>query len=301
MTTIMPNFLILGAAKAGTTSLHYYLDQHPEIYMSKVKEPRFFALEGETPNFQNPDNLINRTSITELEEYQQLFADVSTEKAIGETSPLYLYSAKAVERIKYYIPQAKLIVVLRNPVERAYSCYTHLVREGYESLSFEAGLATESERIANNWAHLWHYRQAGYYYQQVKRYFDCFAPEQIQVYLYEDLNQDSVALVQNVCRFLEVADDFVPDLTRQNVSGIPKYKALHHLVNRGNSIRKALKRVLPQQLRSTVAQNIREWNLQAKPPLTATVAHKLKQQYREDILKLQDLLQRDLVCWLSES
>lgn len=297
----MPNFLILGAAKAGTTSLHYYLNQHPKIYMSKVKEPRFFALEGEKLNFQNPDNLINHTSITDLGEYQKLFADVSTETAIGETSPLYLYSPKAVERIKHYIPQAKLIVVLRNPVERAYSCYTHLVREGYEPLSFEAGLAAESERIANNWAHLWHYRQAGYYYQQLKRYCDYFSTEQIRVYLYEDLSQDSVSLVQNVCRFLEVEDNFVPDLTRQNVSGIPKHRVLHNLVNRGNVVRKALQQVLPQQLRTNVAQSIREWNLQDKTPLSPMVAHQLKQQYKEDILKLQDLIQRDLSPWLADS
>lgn len=297
----MPNFLILGAAKAGTTSLHYYLAQHPEIYMSRVKEPRFFALEAEKLNFQNPDNLINYDSITDLKEYQKLFANVSTETAIGEASPLYLYSSKAVERIKHYIPQAKLIVVLRNPVERAYSCYTHLVREGYETLSFEAGLAAESERIADNWAHLWHYRQAGYYYRQLKRYFSCFSQEQIRVYLYEDLRQDSVSLVQNVCRFLQVEDSFIPDLTRQNVSGIPKYRVLHNLVNRGNVARKVLQQVLPQQLRSNIAQNIREWNLQAKPTLNPNVAYQLKQQYREDIGKLEDLLQRNLSSWLANN
>ena len=155
---ILPNFLIIGSAKAGTTSLHYYLNQHPEIYMTAVKEPRFFALEGKNLNFSGPDkDIINSTSVTTYEEYIALFEEVSSEKAIGETSPLYLYSEKAIQRIHHYLPDVKLIVILRNPIDRAFSCYTHLLREGYESLSFADSLKAEEGRIHDNWAHLWHY------------------------------------------------------------------------------------------------------------------------------------------------
>ncbi|NJO77616.1 MAG: sulfotransferase [Cyanobacteria bacterium RM1_2_2] len=294
---VMPNFLIIGAAKAGTTSLHYYLSQHPQVYMSSVKEPRFFALEGETLNFRNPDQDINRTSITRLEAYQKLFQNVTDEIAIGETSPLYLYSPKAVERIKHYVPQAKLIAVLRNPVDRAFSCYTHLIREGYEPLSFVEGLQAEEERIRNNWAHLWHYRKAGYYYAQLKQYFDVFDPEQIRVYLYEDLNSNSTAITQNICRFLEVDDTFEPDLTRMNVSGVPKNRLLYNLFKR-NPIKTALKPLFPTDLRKQIARKVKAWNLQDKPTLPSEIRAQLTEAYRDDILKLEELIQRDLSKWL---
>ena len=105
----MPNFLIIGAAKCGTTALYHYLNQHPEVFMSPEKEPRFFALEGETPNFQGPADArgINRCRYTNLDAYRSLFESVSGEKAIGEASTLYLYSSKAPERIAHHVPEAR--------------------------------------------------------------------------------------------------------------------------------------------------------------------------------------------------
>lgn len=294
----MPNFLIIGAAKAGTTSLHYYLNQHPEIYMSSIKEPMFFALEGKKLNFQNPDRGINYNAVTRLDEYIKLFEDVTTEIAIGETSPLYLYDSQAPKKIKHYIPDAKLIVLLRNPVERAYSAYSHLVREEYETLSFSDSLVEEKNRIDNNWAHLWHYQQAGYYYSQLKRYFDIFPEEQIKVYLYKDFKANSANFVSEIYKSLGVDDSFVPNLSKQNVSGQPRSRFLHNLVNRGNWFRKNIKMFLPQKLRSDVAQKIREWNLAEKPHLALDIKQKLEEQYREDILKLEDLIQYDLSHWL---
>lgn len=297
-TGIMPNFLIIGSAKGGTTSLHYYLNQHPQIFMSAVKEPRFFALEGEVLNFRNPDAAINHNSVTTLEAYQALFKDVTNEIAIGEASPLYLYSAKAVERIKHYIPQAKLIAVLRNPVDRAFSCYTHLRRENYEKLSFAEGLKAEEQRIQDNWAHLWHYKKAGFYYEQLKRYYDAFDPAQIKVYLFEDLNVDSTAITQDICRFLGVDDSFQPELSRQNVSGIPKSRLVHNFFARKNPIREAIAPLIPSHLRQQISRKIKTWNLGKKPELDPAIRQELVELYREDILKLQELLQRDLSHWL---
>ncbi|MBF2073843.1 MAG: sulfotransferase [Synechococcales cyanobacterium C42_A2020_086] len=294
----LPNFLIIGAAKAGTTSLHYYLNQHPQIYMSPVKEPRFFALEGESLNFQNPDRSINVNSVTSLEDYQKLFAGVTDEIAIGEASPLYLYSPKAIDRIQHYIPDAKLIAVLRNPVDRAFSCYTHLVRENYERLPFAAALKEEQKRIEQNWAHLWHYKQAGYYYAQLKPYFDRFPAEQIRIYLYEDLNQDSTAVVQDICRFLGVDDSFTPDLTRMNVSGVPKSRFLHYFLSKKNPFRTALRPLFPKTFRKSLSQQMKQWNLEKKLTLSSADRQALLNLYRSDILQLQDLIQRDLSHWL---
>lgn len=296
---MLPNFLIIGSAKAGTTSLYYYLKQHPDVYMSSVKEPRFFALENEALTFQNPDRGINETSVTTLDVYTKLFGDVDHEKAIGEASPLYLYSPKAVERVRHYIPDAKLIAILRNPVDRAYSCYTHLIREGFETLSFRDALKEEEKRIQQNWAHLWHYQTAGYYYEQLKRYFDAFDRNQIKVHLYEDFNSDSVSIVQDTCRFLGIDDTFVPELTRMNVSGVPKVRFLQALLGTGNPLRTVLKVLLPKDFRKDAAQRLRKWNLEKRMQISEADRAYLVTKFREDILKLQTLIGRDLSTWLT--
>ena len=124
---IMPNFLIVGAAKAGTTALHEYLQQHPQIYMTPTKETNFLAFEGEVLNFHGPgDESLQDFSITDLKTYQAEFQQVTNELAIGEACPSYLYLPKAAKRIKQYIPDTRLIAILRNPVERAYANFLHI-------------------------------------------------------------------------------------------------------------------------------------------------------------------------------
>ena len=294
----LPNFLIIGSAKGGTSSLHYYLRQHPQIFMPDLKEPRFFALEGEILTFQNPDSAINYNSITTLREYESLFANVTNELGIGEASPLYLYSEKAARRIKHYVPDAKLMVILRNPVDRAFSCYTHLLREGYETLSFEAALKAESERRQNNWAHLWHYREAGYYYRQLKPYFELFNPEQIKIYLFDEFKQDNHAVLTDIYDFLGVDRDFVPDMTRQNVSGMPKSRMLQKFFSQKNVFRSTIQAVMPKEIRHTVAAKIKAWNIGKKPKLNPETRHQLMLEYRDDILQLQTLIAKDLTSWI---
>jgi hypothetical protein len=292
----LPNFLIIGAAKGGTTSLYYYLDQHPQVYMSPLKEPRFFALEDETLNFQNPDQSINYTSITTLPEYYRLFEGVTQEIAIGEASPLYLYSAKAVERIAHYVPDAKLIAVLRNPVDRAYSCYKHLIAQ--ESLSFAEALQAEDNRIRQNWAHLWHYRQGGYYYVQLKLYFDRFDHKQIKIYLFDDLIASPLEVLRDLFSFLQVDSTFTPELTHKNVSNNPKVKVLQNILSERNSLRSFAQKVVPEPVRVGVAEKVRSWNSKKFLPMPEEVKKQLTNDYREDILNLQELIGRDLSHWL---
>lgn len=295
----MPNFIVIGAGKAGTSSIFYYLKQHPQIYMSPLKEPKFFALKGEPLNFQGPDkDIVNSTSVNTLEAYQDLFQGVSDEIAIGEASPIYLYSPKAPPRIKDYLPEVKLIAILRNPVERAFSSFTHLLREGYETLSFEEALQEEENRIQRKWAALWHYKQKGYYYEQLKRYYDIFDRQQIKVYLYEELQADNIALIQDIYNFVGVDDTFVPDLSQKNVSGTPKSQLLHDLFTKDNSLKSLLKPLFPKQLRRNIADKAIANNLGSKPILAPETGDRLRQLYREDILQLQDLIERDLSAWL---
>jgi hypothetical protein len=305
----LPNFLIIGAAKCGTTALYNQLNQHPQIYMSPVKEPRFFALEGEKPDFRGPADRwgINRCPFTDIEAYRALFRDASGEKIIGEASTLYLYSQKAPERISHHVPDAKLVAVLRNPVERAYSAFMFMVRDGREPLSdFVRALREEEARIAGNWGPEYHYKRRGFYHSQLKRYFDRFDRGRIQVYLYEDFKSDPAGVARSIFRFLDVDDDFTPNVSaKHNVSGIPKsetLQSLYLLLRRPNPLKTALKPLFPAKLRrrtrARALGSIQSRNL-AKPPLMSPeIRAELSEAYREDILKLQELLQKDLSGWL---
>jgi len=259
-----PNFLIIGTAKAGTTSLYRYLAQHPQIYMSPLKEPNFFALEGQDPDFCGPgdDQFIGRFSVTDPEAYGALFGGVRDEIAVGEASPLYLYSPAAPARICRDLPGVKLIALLRHPVERAYSAFLHLLRDGREPLTnFACALEAEEERIRSNWEHIWHYRQMGFYAAQLRRYYRCFRPEQIRVYLYDTFQKDPTGVIADILRFLEVDPTFTPDLSvRHNESYVPR---------------------------------------EARPPLHPEVRGRLLEGYRDDILRLERMLQTDLGPWLS--
>lgn len=149
----LPTFLVIGAAKAGTTSLYHYLGQHPQVFMSPVKEPGFFALEGHPLDFRGPgDEWLRQATTTTLEAYQKLFEGVRDEPAVGEASVLYLHHHAAPEAIARYVPDVKLVAVLRDPVERAYSAFLYQTRNGREPLAdFEEALRAEPRRIADGW------------------------------------------------------------------------------------------------------------------------------------------------------
>jgi hypothetical protein len=288
----MPNFLIVGAMKSGTTALYYYLEQHPQIYMSPVKEPNFFCAEEDSDgNFA-----------TRLGAYQDLFRGVSGEKAIGEASHCYLYEPEAAARIQEYIPDAKLIAVLRNPVDRAYSHFLHMVRSGSEPLTDFAQALREEETGGYQKRNVRDYIDRGRYHDQLKRYFNAFSRDQVKVYLYEDLSNAPVDTIQDAFRFLGVDDSFVPDVSlRRNVSGYPKHKTVDKLLRKPSPIKDALKIYLPARLRwrlSKAFDDLKTRNLVAPPPVQPEVRRRLIGVYREDILKLQELIQRDISGWL---
>jgi hypothetical protein len=297
----MPNFLIIGAGKSGTTSLYHYLRQHPEIYMSPVKEPKFFAVEGKKLDFRGPndDEHMNRKSITDVDAYRALFGGVTDEKAIGEASPLYLYSPEAPGRIKHYLPEVKLIAILRNPVDRAFSSYLHCIRDRGEPLDdFAQALQEEERRIENGWGPIWHYKNVGFYSAQLERYFDTFRRDQIKIFLYDDLKGDPTGVLRSIFSFLEVGDTRLPDLSvKHNISGVPRSRLVHELLNKPNPIKSAFRPLLPAKLRKRLNFNLTGRNL-VRPQLSPEVRKQLIDVYSEDILKVQGLIDRDLSRWL---
>ena len=293
---IMPNFLIIGTQKAGTTALYYYLKEHPQIYMSPTKEPGFFDFEGEPVDFCGPgDEYSYRFAINDLSAYQNLFRDVNNEIAIGEATTWYLQSLKASERIKHYIPKAKLIVILRNPADRAYSAFLHAIRNNREPISdFAQALLEEDKRIKNNWGYLWRYKNMGFYATQLKRYFELFDRNQIKVYLFEDYKSNPTEILKDIFHFLNVDETFTPEIiTPKNISGIPKSKALYTFLRKNNSIKKFFKPFIPYKVRKQMISQLMQKNM-LKPTISVEVQLKLREVFREDILELQELLQRNL-------
>ena len=291
---ILPNFLIIGVQKAGTTSIYNYLQEHPQVFMSKVKETNF--LEKDWENL--PPEQQNKNGIVTVEKYAELFRDVKNEKAIGEASPNYLFHYESsAARIKKYVPEAKLIVVLRNPVERAYSDHLMHLRDaiGYRSLS---------EQIKHS-SHKSFILRKGFYYLPLKHYFEQFGREQIQVFFYEDLCNNPHSFMQEMYKFLEVDAKFTPNTTKKaQVAKVPKNKTINNLLQRKNMLRntvaKIMKTVVPLETRQKLRDRLIEFNSHAKQevPLSKKERQQLIELYREDILNLQDLVGRDLSSWL---
>jgi hypothetical protein len=300
-----PNFIIIGAAKSGTTALYHYLKQHPQIYTSPVKEPRFLICEGRAPTFVGPgDGVRNRRAVTTLAGYQALFQGASTQTALGEASTGYLHDPEGngAERIHHYLPDAKLIVILRNPAQRAYSNYLNLLCDGDEPLQdFALALEAESVRLRNHWSYFWGYKRNGFYHNQLKPYFERFSRNQLRVYLYEDLVADATGMLRDVFGFLGVDAAFTPDVsTRYNESGVPRSRALHDFIRKPHLLKSVLRRLFPLGARRKLASAVYRRNLR-KPEMPAELRRQLLREYEPDILKLQDLIGRDLSCWLVET
>lgn len=296
----LPTFTIIGASKSGTSSLHQYLNQHPEIFFSPVKEPHFFsALDQKNRTLGPGDSRRTANSVFEFNDYMQLFQKAQKEKAIGEASTTYISSPTAPQRIYDFNPEMKLIVIFRNPVERAFSAYMHLVRDGDETeKTFGNALDKEAERKAKGWDGLWLYRERGHYYTQLSRYFNLFPQNQIKVFLFEDLKKDPLEVVTQLFEFLEVDSSFQPTMSYQmNPSGVPRIKLLQNFINNPGFLKTVLKSIIPKQIRMRLISKANTLNLQ-KQKISDSDKAVLTEYYREEICKLQELIGRDLSHWL---
>ena len=285
----LPNFIIIGAYKSGTTSLYYHLRQHPEIFMSRTKEPNFFAHEKKA-ELMRQDGLVPKV-IDNMDAYLELFSKVSNEKAVGEASPIYLGSPIAAKRIKETIPDVKLIVILRHPVEAFYSNHYMRIRLGLKTEDdFQERFAVLENRIRSGEI------VGPIYYAHLKRYYDLFDSSKIRVYLFEDLIKNSRALMQDIFRFLGVDDTFFPDTSKiHNKGGIPRVHKLNVLLKLILKRRKIQRTPFLRNFLLT----LQRVNMIQIPPLSSELKSKLTDIFREDIHNLGKLIKRDLSSWLS--
>ncbi len=306
MTTTMPNFFVVGAQKAGTTSLYHYLSQHPNVFMSPVKEPFFFnhhiSPTGRVikERFGGPGRHA-RPKFADLGEYLGLFSGVGGETAVGEASVLYLCVPGTAERIERHAPGSRAVAILRDPADRAYSAFKYARRLGVEPLpDFSRALGEEERRVRENWAWVFRYRMRGLYHEQISRYLRVFGPERVGVWLYEDLMEDPVGVARGVFRFLGVDDSFAPDASsRHNPASVPRGEAARMAIKLMNTTLPAVRKVVPSAYKVRHLANRRILTGES-PPLDPEVRAELVEGYREDVLRLENLIGRDLSAWLGD-
>jgi hypothetical protein len=303
-----PNLFIIGAAKGGTTSLHYALDQHPDVFMSRKKEPGYFVWAEEELQFINNGTLITqpRFLVNHLNDYLALFAGGEGRKIRGESSTTYLFFyQKAIGHLKKIHPaatEAGIVISLRNPVDRAYSQYMHKVRDGAETLSFEEALEKEQWRKENNWHFDYQYRQRGFYYEQVKAWMENFP--RTKIFLFDDLRNQTQRVFGEVQEFLGLDVKELKADEELNVSGRPKIDSVNKFLKKKNPLKTFLGRLIPKELRRKarlkVQSTVYKYNLE-KETMDPETRVNLQHAYRNDLLRLQELIDRDLSDWLKQS
>jgi hypothetical protein len=300
----LPDFIIIGAPKAGTTALYRYLGTHPDIYMTPVKEPRYMAFPGRRPDYRgNAARAFNNAVVWRSEEYSRLFDGRRHEKAAGEASPLYLWSEEAPQTMLRLVPHAKLIAILRDPVSRAYSHFCHNRRLGREPhAAFRAALDAEADRIADGWNPNFEYRGRGLFGRQIARYLDRFPREQLLILLQDDLKKRPAETLASVCRFVDVDDRFAFDTsTRHNVTaGMPRRVWLSQLFVAESGLKDVARKVVPKPVRDVLFEKLYKPNLEPTPPLDPAIRLSLRADFRDDVLLLQNLIGRDLSAWLAD-
>ncbi len=302
---VMPNFLVIGAGKSGTTSLNDYLAQHPDIYMSPVKEPNYFALKNESPlsSLSDPEQMYHYPqAVYKREAYEQLFEDVRGEQVIGEVSPMYLYNPEAPIAIDQEIPNVRLVAILRDPVDRLYSRYMHLARDNrLGSLSLDSLFDKDS---------LWWRRPdlipEGFYGEYLQRYLLIFPREQIKLFTFNDFKQNTREVLREIYEFLGVDASFEPQVTvRRNKSGVIKNPLINAVLGGNGTLKRKLENMLPSAMSWVKKQPVLNKGLThlrnqflKYDPLNSNLRCKIYQDiYAQDIARLEKLTTLDLTAW----
>lgn len=280
-----------------------YLRQHPEVFMALEKESHFFASDFHRPAWR----------FSKEEDYLSLFSDASEEKMLGESSVGYLYSEVAAERIKAFNPRARIIIMLRNPVDLIYSFHSELLFQGFEEVeSFEEALALESKRkqglclpqarfVARP---LLLYRELGKFCAHVERFFELFNRENVHVIIFDEFKRDTARVYRELCGFLGVDTDFEPDwrpgqgIINSN-KRIRNQSLAKYLKNPERKAISYVKAILPQPLRRTLVRRLWSFNIkyEARPAMKLELKKRLSMDFAPDVERLSQLLGRDLTHW----
>lgn len=287
-----PNFFLIGAARSGTTALAEMLRRHPDVFVTRPKEPHFLAFAGREVAFTGPSDeaTVNQAAVTDPAAYLALYRTVRGEHARGDAAVTSLYYAeRSLETLHRRFPDARVVAILRNPVTRAYSAYSYLRVRGFEPCAdFLDALAREPERIRLGWQHLWHYVAMGRYARQLEPFFEQLGPERVEVTFYEHLCDEPLEIGRRLFDFLGVDAGVELSCERVNVSGTPRSRAIQSAIRWGTRrplLRSALKTATPFQLR----ERVRRTNL-APDELPEAASRMLHELFVDEVRDLRALL-----------
>jgi hypothetical protein len=281
---VWPNLFLVGAAKAGTTSVYEELARHPAIFMSPIKEPHFFSQIR-----PSPERDAFFPHISDQAEYLALFDRVTGEQLVGEASTSYLWDVQAAERIKGVAPDASILIMLRDPVERAYSQYWNDVREGLERRSFLEALTEEERSGPGAWGVTSLYIGCGRYADQVQRYLDRFGPR-VLVSFFEDFVADRPATVAEIHRFLGVdVTEEVAGAEPKNPTSLPRNVVSGRILGSGR-MRRLARATVPRPLRARLrGAMLKEVNPEPMEPEARAL---LTELFRPELGRVAELLDR---------
>ncbi|WP_345972463.1 sulfotransferase [Sulfurimonas diazotrophicus] len=309
----LPNFFIGGAPKTGTTSFHNYLDQHPSIFMSPIKEPHYFSKDIRCKNFDSRfkiqdcfdikeylshDPLPSKHAafcIEEEEDYLALFKGVSSEKIIGESSVFYLWSHDAAEEIFKFNPDAKLVFFLRNPVERAFSHWLMDFRDGRAMrATFSEAVKQDQEVAKRQWGNSFLYLELGLYSRQLAKYFELFPKDQIKIILFDDVKRNTQQILDEIFDFLQVERMSIDTEKKYNeTKSVMRYSIFAKA--RKNKFYKKILGVIPINLKELIKEKfLLTHNI---PMLSSSDKIKFFPYFKEDIEHLEKMIDRDLSTW----
>jgi hypothetical protein len=299
----LPDFLIIGAPKTGTTALHAALARHPALFMSAVKEPKFFLTDGPPPARGGPgDAQTFKEHVWRREDYEGLFSQAPKGALKGESTPFYLYDRQAQRRIHALIPHARLIVVLRDPVERAHSNWTHLWSAGLEPVDdLVRACAEEERRAAAGWSAFWHYVGLGRYGEQLEHLFGLFPRDNVLQLRYRELVDEPVSALDRICGFLGVEQGLITEMPRENVTAHPdptlRHQALSRVLRAGATVGRHLPGALAARLTEPLEVALQD---RGRPRRAQSWDERqaLIPRFEDDIALLERMTGEDFGDWL---
>jgi hypothetical protein len=301
--------LIVGAPKAGSTALHAALEQHPQLFLSTPKEPKYFLTGGHRPSrihHRGPGDAHSAQEwIWRREQYLRLFDPTPADVLTGESTPFYLWDRAAHGRIAAEVPNVKLIAVVRDPIDRAYSNWTHLRSNGLEpEADFGRACDLEDERASKGWAPFWRYVGLGRYGEQLASLLENFPREQVHVLRYRALIDEPARTLDQIAAFLGVqpglADEIPPSNTSAWAADTLVNSGLRHAVRAGAAVGGYLPPQVWRRVERPLLAVLHRGNAH-RPSLDVDVRRQLVERYRPDVALLEELLGQSFQDWLGDS
>lgn len=277
---MLPNFMIVGVEKGGTTSLYHYLNQHPDIYFPTVKEPNFFS---------------TGRGISTQEEYEALYSGRDTETVIGDASVSYFHDPAAAQRIQALIPDCRFLLILRDPVDRAFSHYHMLIQQrAIPKRPFRDALV-EAEASGS-------YLNTGipnsHYADSIESYFRCFGSDAFSIHKYADYKSNNAKTTKTMLRFLGISEEIeLETVKKYNTSQVYRNRQVHELVYGKGLLKSLAKHLIPTRTQTWIREVIQKINAEPPPVCTEEERHMALRVLWEDIERTEELLSWDLSEW----